>query len=173
MKELINNIIDWGNSTGILESGTVEGQSLKTIEEMSELVKGVLKNDIDLIKDSVGDILVTQVLGNALDQKFDLNSIIEDQKDKDSPQPKSDLTDHEQVYNFIKWVSQLWEYPEDIYKGISLNSTINLLLTVTKSYDTTLEECLNLAYEEIKSRQGKMINGQFVKSEDLKNFEGE
>lgn len=30
-------------------------------------------------------------------------------------------------------------------------------------------ECLEMAYEKIKNRRGKTINGTFVKSEDLKN----
>lgn len=34
--------------------------------------------------------------------------------------------------------------------------------------DTTLRECVELAYEEISKRKGKMINGIFVKEEDLK-----
>jgi hypothetical protein len=34
----------------------------------------------------------------------------------------------------------------------------------------SLEECLQCAYEEIKGRTGKMINGTFVKDEDLYNL---
>lgn len=30
-----------------------------------------------------------------------------------------------------------------------------------------LAECLGLAYEEIKNRKGKMVNGTFVKESDL------
>jgi NTP pyrophosphatase (non-canonical NTP hydrolase) len=30
-----------------------------------------------------------------------------------------------------------------------------------------IEECINLAYDEIKDRKGKMINGVFIKQEDL------
>lgn len=29
------------------------------------------------------------------------------------------------------------------------------------------EECLSMAYEKIKNRRGKTINGQFIKEEDL------
>ena len=36
---------------------------------------------------------------------------------------------------------------------------------ITLLENTTLEECLNIAYNEIKSRTGKMINGKFVKDE--------
>ncbi len=34
--------------------------------------------------------------------------------------------------------------------------------------DMDLYECLNFAYDEIKGRTGKMVNGVFVKSGDLK-----
>lgn len=34
--------------------------------------------------------------------------------------------------------------------------------------DMNLYECLNFAYDEIKGRTGKMVNGVFVKSSDLK-----
>ena len=32
----------------------------------------------------------------------------------------------------------------------------------------TVEKCLQAAYEEIKDRKGKMVNGVFVKQEDIK-----
>lgn len=33
--------------------------------------------------------------------------------------------------------------------------------------DLDVTECLGIAYEEIKNRKGKMVNGTFVKEEDL------
>lgn len=33
--------------------------------------------------------------------------------------------------------------------------------------DVDITECLSLAYEKIKNRKGKLINGVFVKEEDL------
>ena len=33
--------------------------------------------------------------------------------------------------------------------------------------DLDVTECLSIAYEEIKNRKGKMVNGTFVKEEDL------
>lgn len=34
--------------------------------------------------------------------------------------------------------------------------------------NTTLEECINIAYNEIKNRKGKIINGKFIKDEKYK-----
>lgn len=33
--------------------------------------------------------------------------------------------------------------------------------------DLDVAECLGIAYDEIKNRKGKMINGTFIKEEDL------
>ena len=35
----------------------------------------------------------------------------------------------------------------------------------------TIEECIEIAYDEIKDRRGKMIDGVFVKESDLKESE--
>lgn len=53
MKDLVKNIIDWAKERKIDEKGTVAGQRLKTIEEMSELIKAMCKDDLSMIKDSI------------------------------------------------------------------------------------------------------------------------
>ena len=42
------------------------------------------------------------------------------------------------------------------------------LQIISIRYGTTLEACLELAWNEIKDRKGKMVDGVFVKEEDLK-----
>ncbi|MGH1806249.1 MazG-like family protein [Enterococcus gallinarum] len=42
------------------------------------------------------------------------------------------------------------------------------LIILALQNDMDLYECLNCAYDEIKGRTGKMVNGVFVKSSDLK-----
>ena len=44
---------------------------------------------------------------------------------------------------------------------------VTLIILALQS-DMDIYECLNLAYDEIKGRTGKMVNGVFVKSSDLK-----
>ena len=45
------------------------------------------------------------------------------------------------------------------------------LVFVAKKFDLTLTECLELAWNEIKDRQGKMVDGVFVKSSDLEEVQ--
>lgn len=49
-----------------------------------------------------------------------------------------------------------------------IGDVVVTLIILAQQNDMTLEECLQVAYKEISGRTGKMINGTFVKSEDLK-----
>lgn len=93
-----NLILDWGHEKGILSEGTKEKQSLKVLEEAGELVLAVGQNNLDDIKDGIGDVLVTLIL-------------------------------------------------------------------LSNMCGVTVEDCLTIAYDEIKCRQGKMVNGTFKKFE--------
>lgn len=53
-----NSIIEWADKRGILESGTAYKQFIKLQEESGELAQGLLKEDQDLIEDSIGDCVV-------------------------------------------------------------------------------------------------------------------
>ena len=43
----------------------------------------------------------------------------------------------------------------------------SISLEVATQLNLDLVKCLEIAYEEIKDRNGKMVNGTYVKSEDL------
>lgn len=45
--------------------------------------------------------------------------------------------------------------------------TLVTIIVLAHQLDLDVTECLGIAYEEIKNRKGKMINGTFVKEEDL------
>lgn len=78
-------------------------QTVKLGEEFGELCQGIAKNNIDQVKDSIGDMYVVLTI---LSMQLGLN----------------------------------------------------------------IEDCITRAYAEIKDRKGKMINGVFVKEEDLQHM---
>ncbi|MBZ0323557.1 MazG-like family protein [Enterococcus casseliflavus] len=55
---------------------------------------------------------------------------------------------------------------DDLRDGIG-DVVVTLIILALQS-DMDIYECLNVAYGEIKGRTGKMVNGVFVKSSDLK-----
>lgn len=50
-----------------------------------------------------------------------------------------------------------------------IGDVIVTLIILSQQNDSTIEECLDVAYREISGRKGKMVNGVFVKESDLKN----
>ncbi|MDK6628509.1 hypothetical protein QP225_09165, partial [Aerococcus urinae] len=44
---------------------------------------------------------------------------------------------------------------------------LNQQLRMQRVIDKGIGDCLQIAYQEIKDRKGKMVNGVFVKEEDL------
>lgn len=53
----------------------------------------------------------------------------------------------------------------------AIGDTLVTIIVLARQLDLDVTECLSVAYEEIKNRKGKMVNGTFVKEEDLKTRE--
>ena len=59
-REILDNKIDqWGLDRGIIQNGNPMGQAIKTLEETTELLDAIQKNNADEIADAIGDIYVT------------------------------------------------------------------------------------------------------------------
>lgn len=58
-----------------------------------------------------------------------------------------------------------YAYEGEVLDGIG--DSIVCLINLAKMSNSSLLECLSLAWEEIKDRKGAMINGSFVKEADL------
>lgn len=157
--ELNTKIIEWACEREIDRKGTIQGQAIKTIEEMSELVKGICKNDIDLIKDSIGDVYVTLTIGCMLNDNSICTNYI-----YDGGRYRTKESMLERITNEMFKLSVCTE-PYDYFNVAKL---IKLLESIAIEYKTSLSECVQLAYDEISSRKGKMIDGVFVKEADLK-----
>lgn len=61
-QELEIKIIQWGEARKIVQNATAMSQAIKTLEETTELLDAINKDDIDEIKDAVGDIVVTLIM---------------------------------------------------------------------------------------------------------------
>lgn len=49
----------------------------------------------------------------------------------------------------------------------AIGDTLVTIIVLAHQLDLDVTECLSIVYEEIKNRKGKMVNGTFVKEEDL------
>ncbi|MFW3395388.1 MazG-like family protein [Enterococcus faecium] len=89
----------WAVERG-LHNTPPEKQFLKVVEETAEIAAGMLRGNMEAVKDGIGDTIVT-------------------------------------------------------------------LIILSMQKGTNIQECLEMAYNEIKGRTGKMVDGVFVKSSDL------
>jgi len=63
---LEERVLMWAENKGILDNAKPINQGLKTLEEVNELLTGIVTDDREEIKDAFGDILVTIIIGAEL-----------------------------------------------------------------------------------------------------------
>jgi len=70
----------------------------------------------------------------------------------------------------LKLIQEVGELSDSVCKKQDVKDDIGdclvILINIAEREGTTLEECLAIAYEDIKDRKGKMIDGIFVKEGD-------
>lgn len=163
IQELVPLIQEWAKERKIYEELTPFDELLKTHEEVGELIKACYDNDKPAIKDAIGDVLVTLINYCYMveeDSEHVINEGLTMEPDKIAAKVR--LAIHvgmvlSEIFRF--------EYKRKRPPLYCFPCFIRGLNSIALLEDTTLEECLNIAYNEIKNRTRKMINGKFVKDE--------
>ena len=76
MREYLDKKIDiWFHDRGIIKNGKPMSQAIKTLEETTELLEALNRNDEKLTKDAIGDIYIT-LKGVCLTSGFFLDECI-------------------------------------------------------------------------------------------------
>lgn len=146
-----------------ITQGDVFKQTLKLFEEMGELVAGYAKQKEQLTKDSIGDCAVV-VVGLAMMIELDPVEIMV----RAVEAKKRDIKDC-----FELMIEDASEFQFSRKLEVKINAKFNLLRIVSYlkaiahklGYD--FADCFELAYNEIKDRKGRWVEGSFVKEEDL------
>lgn len=74
---------------------------------------------------------------------------------------------------FTKLIEEVGELAEGIAKKRidlvmdGIGDAIVVLTILAAQHEVNIEDCIAMAYDEIKDRRGKMIDGVFVKDADL------
>ena len=175
IKELVPLIHQWAKERGIFDKSTPFDQLLKTHEEVGELIKACYDNDKPAIQDAIGDVMVTLI--NYCYFVF---------KNKDyaieiiNARYMFDSFEGSTTINHLAYITKMLIilFNEEFLLQENSNHTRNvffrlshisqLIEKIAQDNNTTIEECLNIAYNEIKDRKGRIINGKFIKDEKHK-----
>ena len=163
--ELVTLTKKWFVDRDLENGGRLDKQALKLSEEFGELCAGYLKQNDKLAKDSIGDCAVV-IIGLALLIKEDVHSIFEE----------SDNIRRKDVMECFKLlnanISEFQLSQNLASKEMCRNNLVRAvayLKSISKALNCDFADCFELAYNEIKDRKGKWIDGTFVKEEDLKD----
>lgn len=148
-KELESAVIKWGEDRGLYDpvhGATPTSQLHKFFEEFGELNKAIGKNDLEQIKDGIGDAQICLIARCELKKiKVDYSEDFKKVRSLENDEIEILLgIITENCYN-KEWVS------------------ISFLEYLAHSFGFKKWECLEYAYNEIKDRKGKLINRTFVK----------
>ena len=167
IQELVPLIQEWAKEREIYEKLTPFDELLKTHEEVGELIKACYDNDKPAIQDAIGDVMITMI-NYCYFIELDAIEYIKQAVDL-SVTGYYTISYVMNAHNALGRLISLYVWNEDkeISKpsGLRVFSILHYLNGIAHLEDTTLEECLNLAYNEIKNRKGKIINGKFIKDE--------
>lgn len=165
---LEQSILGWAHERNLIHGSTCRKQLAKTCEEFGELAAGLNKNKRDLIKDGVGDVLVTLIIANgcAGGEYLFPTSV---NPDWVQPPPHirklegTDLVLHTlKELSYITCVSEMNNWRTSLCYDL-----VRALSAAAEFASCGLAECLQVAWLEIKDRKGRMVDGVFVKEADL------
>ena len=141
LDDLIPLIENWSEKKDLLKHENADKQRLKLVEEVGELASAILKNDIALQRDSIGDCFVVLViLSKQINSKLQVKP----------------MKYHQSINQCIYEIIRANSYD-------SKNTYTWELYAICAELELDLVECVNLAWNEIKDRTGKNVDGTFIK----------
>lgn len=164
-KELVTLTKKWFIDRDLEHGGRLDKQALKLSEEFGELCAGYLKQNEKLTKDSIGDCAVV-IVGLALLIKDDVHAIFEE---SDNIRRKDAM----ECFKLLNANISEFQLSQDLASKEmcrhNLVRAVAYLKSISKALNYDFADCFELAYNEIKDRKGRWVEGSFVKEEDLED----
>ncbi len=158
MLELIQNIEQWAEDRNIINGSKPIDQAMKLFSEFGELADNVGKGRD--CRDDIGDVFVVLTIMFA-----QLGESISDV----AIQGYTTDSDKRAVLYLAESLSDFSDMASNNIIDDSIVDILGYLQFIAEDYmNTTLEECVQIAYNDIKNRTGVMHNGVFIKSTDAK-----
>lgn len=167
---LIQNIEQWAIERNLIRGSTPEKQTVKLIEEIGELAGAIARQDHEKIRDSIGDcVVVTVILAKQNNVKIHIEQF------SFVTQLYQDVLHNNPEHSVEQFLFKL-QYAVSDYLGYNkiddekhINVIFMLLYHLSLHLNFEFTECVRFAYNQIKDRKGRMIEGVWVKQEDLQN----
>jgi phosphoribosyl-ATP pyrophosphohydrolase len=136
MIELIKKVASLKDKWGL---NNAERQELKIFEEFGELCKAELEGDIEEIKDGIGDVFITLIIYLSIEgyHVWEINEILFD----------------------------IVFYHPSITESKANNYVLSKTYLIAIKRNISIEKCIKTEYNKVSQREGKTINGTFIKKQ--------
>ncbi len=152
MNELIAKIEQWAGDRNIIKGSKPIDQAMKLLSEFGELADNVGKGRD--CRDDIGDVFV--VLTIMCKQLGMSMTTVKPIKFKIKNTPKHMVSLLLLDFNEILTCPAMCDFDD----------AVGTLQNIAEHFGYTLEECVQIAYDDIKDRKGLMHNGVFIKESD-------
>lgn len=158
MNELIAKIEQWAEDRNIIKGSKPIDQAMKLFSEFGELADNVGKGRD--CRDDIGDLFVVLTI-MAKQTGMDIFDSVS----------KKSLPLNEDIKTLVGRLSEQLTTlalmsQESRLPIFALNNSVSYLKLICLVKRYTLEECVQIAYNDIKDRKGLMYNGVFIKESD-------
>lgn len=160
MEELIKKVEQWSIERG-LNTADPNKQRLKLWEEFGELCAAVARSNREDAIDAIGDMLVVMIIYCQQQGYHETKELFEIKVKFFKLLKLLNINDAEILDYIAKCILDTRITIEEI------RNVVTILACMAERLDITLKDCLQSAYDEIKDRRGRMVNGVFVKESDL------
>ena len=162
-EEFRENVIKWAKEKKIIPNSSYKAQYIKLIEELGELALGIRKRDETLIKDSVGDVAVVLCVLAGL-EKVDKQIALENNKELSD----SNFQGLVSKIGFLAFGNNFTDLGQMLFIQ-HIRDGIYYLNKLSEELGYNFNECLEIAWNEIKDRKGYLReDGIFIKEADYK-----
>lgn len=161
-EEFQTNVQEWSEERGIYEHSTALAQALKAVSEVGEMADATIKNDLDALKDAIGDVAVCLVnvaymTGVPIEKRQLREDEIAGCKVKVAAHVSHEVTGVAVDISYECGKLQMIE---------SVGASIAQLKSCASHHSLDFLDCCSAAWHEIKDRTGHMVaGGAFVKDE--------
>lgn len=165
----------WSHVRNFPQGACLKGQGLKLTEENSEIFEALMEHDRDKFIDAVGDsIVVIGIIAHMKDYDVDVLT-----KDRGCPEYWLNTVQFDHHIDNACFVATAFDLQRSLGmvaeaiakdKGliVPINNFMKALCALTHMLGYDPMACFSAAFSEIENRRGRMIDGVYVKQDDLK-----
>ena len=165
LKTLQTNIEQWAVDRN-LHTGDPSRQVLKLIEEQGELAAAIARDNHEEMADAIGDVtVVALVMAKQLNVSVDLWTAFE----RSTKYHNKELDKRAAVASLVGDIAHLVSIinHRQVFQSYHfIENVITTVADVADALDIDYVSAVQSAYDTIKDRKGKLVNGVFIKEDE-------